>query len=68
MQGGEERDHNYEACVICQPSASILWRLRGRSISIGTIGLIKAVNTFKPDRGIRLATYASRCIENTILS
>ena len=37
-------------------------------VSIGTIGLIKAVNTFKPDRGIRLATYASRCIENTILS
>ena len=37
-------------------------------ISIGAIGLIKAVNTFKPDRGIRLATYASRCIENAILS
>ena len=37
-------------------------------ISIGTIGLIKAVNTFKPDKGIRLATYASRCIENTILT
>ena len=37
-------------------------------ISIGTIGLIKAVNTFKADKGIRLATYASRCIENTILS
>lgn len=37
-------------------------------ISIGTIGLIKAVNTFRPDKGIRLATYASRCIENTILS
>ena len=36
-------------------------------ISIGTIGLIKAVNTFKPDRGIRLATYASRCIENESL-
>ena len=36
-------------------------------ISIGTIGLIKAVNTFKPDKGIRLATYASRCIENEIL-
>lgn len=36
-------------------------------ISIGTIGLIKAVNTFKPTRGIRLATYASRCIENEIL-
>ena len=37
-------------------------------VSIGTIGLIKAVNTFRPDKGIRLATYASRCIENTILS
>ena len=33
-------------------------------ISIGTIGLIKGINTYKPDRGIRLATYASRCIEN----
>ena len=37
-------------------------------ISIGTIGLIKAVNTFQPDKKIRLATYASRCIENAILS
>ena len=36
-------------------------------ISIGTIGLIKAVDTFKADKGIRLATYASRCIENEIL-
>ena len=36
-------------------------------ISIGTIGIIKAVNTFKADKGIRLATYASRCIENEIL-
>ena len=36
-------------------------------ISIGTIGLIKAVNTFKADKGIRLATYASRCIENEVL-
>ena len=36
-------------------------------ISIGTIGLIKAVNTFRPDRGSKLATYASRCIENEIL-
>jgi RNA polymerase sporulation-specific sigma factor len=36
-------------------------------ISIGTIGLIKAVNTYQPDRGIRLATYASRCIENEVL-
>lgn len=36
-------------------------------ISIGTIGLIKAVNTFSTDRNIKLATYASRCIENEIL-
>lgn len=36
-------------------------------ISIGTIGLIKAVNTFNPERNIKLATYASRCIENEIL-
>ena len=37
-------------------------------ISIGTIGLIKGVSTFKPERNVRLATYASRCIENTILT
>lgn len=36
-------------------------------ISIGTIGLIKAVNTFSPEKKIKLATYASRCIENEIL-
>ena len=36
-------------------------------VSVGTIGLIKAVNTFKPDKKIKLATYASRCIENEIL-
>ena len=36
-------------------------------ISIGTIGLIKAINTYRSDRNIKLATYASRCIENEIL-
>lgn len=36
-------------------------------ISIGTLGLIKAVSTFKPEKGARFATYASRCIENEIL-
>ncbi len=36
-------------------------------VSIGTIGLIKAINTFRADRNIKLATYASRCIENEIL-
>ena len=37
-------------------------------ISIGTIGLIKAVSTYRMDKNIRLATYASRCIENAILT
>ena len=37
-------------------------------ISIGTIGLIKGINTYKSEKGVRLATYASRCIENAILS
>ena len=36
-------------------------------VSVGTIGLIKAVNSFRPDKNIKLATYASRCIENEIL-
>ena len=36
-------------------------------ISIGTLGLMKAINTFQPDKNIKLATYASRCIENEIL-
>ena len=36
-------------------------------LSVGTIGLIKAVNTFKPDRGSRLGTYAAKCVENEIL-
>lgn len=37
-------------------------------ISIGTIGLIKGISTFKPEKNVRLATYASRCIENAILT
>ena len=40
-----------------------IWKIN----SIGTIGLIKAITTFKPDKGTRLATYAARCIENEIL-
>ncbi len=36
-------------------------------ISIGTIGLIKGVNSFKPDKGVKLATYCARCIDNEIL-
>ena len=37
-------------------------------ISIGTIGLIKGISSFDPEKGARLATYAARCIENTILT
>ena len=37
-------------------------------ISIGTIGLIKGISTYKPERRVRLATYASRCIENAMLT
>ena len=37
-------------------------------LSIGTIGLIKGVNTYRPDKGVRLATYVSRCVENAILT
>ena len=37
-------------------------------LSVGTIGLIKAVNTFQPDRGPRLATYAAKCVDNAIRS
>ena len=37
-------------------------------ISIGTIGLIKGISTYKPDKKVRLATYASRCIENAMLT
>ena len=37
-------------------------------ISIGTIGLIKAIDSFDVDKGIRLATYSARCVENAILS
>ena len=37
-------------------------------VSVGTIGLIKAVNTFQPDRGPRLATYAAKCVDNAIRS
>lgn len=37
-------------------------------ISIGTIGLIKGINSFRPEKGVKLATYASRCIENAIQS
>ena len=48
-------------------SLKILGRGIEDLISIGTIGLIKGINSFEPTKGVRLATYASRCIENEIL-
>ena len=75
MLGGEESErarsilieHNLRLVVYIakkfeSPGASV-----EDLISIGTIGLIKAVNTFRPEKNIKLATYASRCIENEIL-
>ena len=56
------------------PSASTVQKYYAQTgdqddlISIGTIGLIKGISTFKADKNVRLATYASRCIENAILS
>ena len=48
----------------------ILHPVRGEDdlISIGTIGLIKGISTFKPEKGARLATYAARCVENAMLT
>ncbi len=37
-------------------------------VSIGTIGLIKGVSSYRPEKGVRLATYAAKCVENTILT
>mgnify|MGYP001255200857 FL=1 len=67
MAGGELIEHNLRL------GAHIIKKYYSRAadqddlISIGTIGLIKAVNTFDYTKGIRLATYASRCVENEIL-
>ena len=73
LESGDERakaelvEHNLRLVVYIakkfeSPGASV-----EDLISIGTIGLIKAVNTFRPEKNIKLATYASRCIENEIL-
>ena len=59
--------HNLRLVVYIAKKFESVKHSREDLISIGTIGLIKAVNTFSPERGIKLATYASRCIENEIL-
>ena len=59
--GNAKYDYPYQ-----NPKLSVEERMEDL-ISIGTIGLIKAINTFRADKAIKLATYASRCIENEIL-
>ena len=73
LKGGDEsvRDllivHNLRLVVYIAKKYDIPGAVIEDLISIGTIGLIKAVRTFSPEKNIKLATYASRCIENEIL-
>ena len=73
---GSSEDHQARSCLIEHNLRLVVYIAKKFDntsvgvedlISIGTIGLIKAINTFKPDKNIKLATYASRCIENEIL-
>ena len=69
---GTEKDENARKILIEHNLRLVVYIAKkfdntGDLISIGTIGLIKAINTFNPDKNIKLATYASRCIENEIL-
>lgn len=73
MQEGDEEARNILVEHNLRLVAHIIKKFEGTGednddlISIGTIGLIKAINTFNPNKGTRLATYAARCIENEIL-
>lgn len=60
-------EHNLRLVVYIAKKFESTGILLDDLISIGTIGLIKAINTFSPDKNIKLATYASRCVENEIL-
>ena len=73
---GSSEDHQARSCLIEHNLRLVVYIAKKFDntgvgvedlISIGTIGLIKAINTFDPDKNIKLATYASRCIENEIL-
>lgn len=73
---GSSEDHQARSCLIEHNLRLVVYIAKKFDntgvgvedlISIGTIGLIKAINTFNPDKNIKLATYASRCIENEIL-
>ena len=59
--------HNLRLCAHIAKKYARTGREQDDLVSIGTIGLIKAVNTFNSEKKIKLATYASRCIENEIL-
>ena len=66
----EHGDDNAKQCLIEHNLRLVVYiarRFENTGINIGTIGLIKAIGTYKRDKNIKLATYASRCIENEIL-
>ncbi len=73
MEGGDERaraelvEHNLRLVVYIAKKFEGAGVDGDDLVSVGTIGLIKAINSFKSDKNIKLATYASRCIENEIL-
>ena len=63
---GTEKDENARKILI-EHNLRLVVYIAKKFDNTGTIGLIKAINTFNPDKNIKLATYASRCIENEIL-
>ena len=77
LQGGETIDSNESRCILIEHNLRLVAFIAKRFentganieelISIGTLGLMKAVSTFNKEKNIKLATYASRCIENEIL-
>ena len=77
MESGEERERERAKAELIQRNLRLVVYIAKKFdntgvenddlISIGTIGLIKAVSSFRTDKNIKLATYASRCIENEIL-
>ena len=73
LEGGDERaksdlvEHNLRLVVYIAKKFEGSGADGDDLVSVGTIGLIKAIDSFRPDKNIKLATYASRCIENEIL-
>lgn len=69
-QGAREKliEHNLRLCAHIARKYTVAGCDQDDLISIGTVGLIKGVNTFKPGGGTQLSTYCARCIENPMLS